>query len=805
MLFRSPSRARKPSRPASSVRRSPRRETTPLRVEALEARSLLSGTVTLAPSDDSPLVGERVTWTATAVDVGATPVYQFSAAPHGGAFHVVRDFSPANTFTWTPMQEGTYDIEVAVKERFGATETTSAVVADDVASRVTGSEAVVTPTTNPLVALYSIPPSSAESVFVQFAAASDHPDWRNTDIRAVAPGKSTNVFIAGMLPETAYEMRHVFSDGTGSAPVLFTTGAIPPSVVLPSFTVIQPPGPGSELDQDLLFQQVGRTVQNMPVPYVTDLTGQVVWYYDASQAGLNPGITGGGSLVPGGTVLVVGADSRVAFPTGQDVVREIDLAGDTLRETNLDAVNAQLTAMGHEVVSSFTHDVTRLPNGQTAVIALTERTVDIDGTPTYYEGDDIVVLDRNFQVSWVWDSFDRMDINHGPVLGETILPSARDSDPDAAVPVLPVVDWLHANSVNWSPADGDLTISFRNQDWVVKIDYSNGEGDGHVVWRLGQGGDFTVDSTDPSPLFSHQHNAHYLDDSTLILFDNGDTRRASDPNAHSRGQVWTLDEQTMTATLVLNADLGNYSDALGAAQRLSNGNYSFTSGRQGQAPNLIGQSIEVRQDGNQAYVLEVNRPVYRSYRMRTLYEGIDDALAGAPNKVESVVIDDGSVQRSMVSSITVIFDGGVVLDPGAIELRRQNGKLVNFQLVTSLVGGKTEAALAFAGSEFVGGSLADGRYTLTILADRVHDRWGRSLDGDGDGSAGGNRVDAVFRLFGDSDGDGDVDLRDLTRFLGTLGRQAGEPRYQWYSDINGDGRVDAVDLLALALRLGRHV
>src|SRR4029078_6682092 len=94
---------------------SPRRHTARLGVEALEARSLLSGTVTLAPSDDSPLVGERVTWTATATYVGATPVYQFSAAPHGGTFHVMRDFSPANTFTWTPMQEGTYDIQVTVK------------------------------------------------------------------------------------------------------------------------------------------------------------------------------------------------------------------------------------------------------------------------------------------------------------------------------------------------------------------------------------------------------------------------------------------------------------------------------------------------------------------------------------------------------------------------------------------------------------------------------------------------------------------------------------------------------------------
>src|SRR5262249_51399687 len=150
--------------------------------------------------------------------------------------------SPANTFTWTPMQEDTYDIEVAVKDGYGATETTSAVVTDDVTSRVTGSEAVVTPTLNPLVALYSVPPSSADTVFVQFAVAGEHPAWRNTDTRAVVPGKSTNVFVAGMMPNTTYQMRNVFSDGTGSAPVLFTTGNIPATLTIPAFTVRQPPG-----------------------------------------------------------------------------------------------------------------------------------------------------------------------------------------------------------------------------------------------------------------------------------------------------------------------------------------------------------------------------------------------------------------------------------------------------------------------------------------------------------------------------------------------------------------------------------
>src|SRR5262245_41452896 len=295
--------------------------------------------------------------------------------------------------------------------------------------------------------------------------------------------------------------------------------------------------------------------------------------------------------------------------------------------------------------------------------------------------------------------------------------------------------------------------------------------------------------------FSHQHNAHYIDDHTLILFDNGNTRRATDPNAHSRGQVWTLDETSMTATLVLNVDLGNYSFRLGSAQRLSNGNYSFMSGSQGEVPppSQFAQTIEVLPNGTPSYVLEFVSLEYRSYRTRTLYEGTDDALAGEPRKAEGVVINDGSAQRSMVNSITVTFDGAAVFDPGAIELRRQDGSLVDSQIAISVVGGKTVAVLTFTGAAFVGGSLADGQYTLTVRADHVHDRWGRELDGDGDGVAGGDRVDDFFRRFGDADGDSDVDEQDRERFRAAFKASADEAGYLWYFDFDGDGDVDGRD------------
>src|SRR5262249_11232193 len=155
------------------------------------------------------------------------------------------------------------------------------------------------------------------------------------------------------------------------------------------------------------------------------LRGGVVWYYDVAQSGFTRTYVGQ-SLAPGGTVLVLGVDPHAPLPGTLDVLREVDLAGDPVRETNIDAVNAQLAARGMHPVFTFSHDVQRLPNGQTAVIAPTERVIDVNGPPTEYVGMTIVVLDKDFQVSWAWDAFDHLDVTRGPVLGEVLQPGGAD-------------------------------------------------------------------------------------------------------------------------------------------------------------------------------------------------------------------------------------------------------------------------------------------------------------------------------------------------------------------------------------------
>jgi hypothetical protein len=62
----------------------------------------------------------------------------------------------------------------------------------------------------------------------------------------------------------------------------------------------------------------------------------------------------------------------------------------------------------------------------------------------------------------------------------------------------------------------------------------------------------------------------------------------------------------------------------------------------------------------------------------------------------------------------------------------------------------------------------DGNYRLTILASQVSGN-GQPLDGDANGTAGGDFTMDLFRLFGDVNGDKAVDGFHLTAFRSEFG------------------------------------
>lgn len=121
-------------------------------------------------------------------------------------------------------------------------------------------------------------------------------------------------------------------------------------------------------------------------------------------------------LLPNGDFIVVispGSTAPIAQlppPGTVDAVREIDLAGNTIREITIDALNAALASAGFNLtVGVFHHDVLPLPNGHWIVLTNTVRQfTDLPGYPgvTNVLGDVLVDLDTNLKPVWVWNEFD---------------------------------------------------------------------------------------------------------------------------------------------------------------------------------------------------------------------------------------------------------------------------------------------------------------------------------------------------------------------------------------------------------------
>lgn len=514
------------------------------------------------------------------------------------------DFYAFNSYTWTPSdEEGVYDIQVAVHSSTGSAGFASA--AYDVTSRVSGGSPVVSRTNNPLVALYSMPPcAEGRTSRVRFKLPSDSV-WQTTAVKNCTGNTSMNFYIAGMLGSSTYQIQQdVFSGPFATpGPVLsFTTGAIPSGLPIQKYSQVKTsPAPNNTAYTVLLLGPTGS------IPYATDSTGRLIWYLTPHSAIVDY-LT---RPLPGGTLFAITLDGSSS--KASRLLREYDLAGNVIRETNYAAVSEQLVARGADPITTIHHEAIRLPNGWIAFLGSVEKVADQGAGPVNVLGDQIVVVDGNFQLKWCWNEFDHLDIMRPAVLGE-LCHRADIGCPVLTNPTYSVAnDWTHSNALAYAP-DGNLIVSSRHQDWVMKVHYANGTGNGALLWRLGKDGDFRVSSSVANPWFSHQHNAEFQPNGELSLFDNGNTRIA-DFGGNSRGQAWRLDEASKIATLTVNLDLGEFSRATGSAQLLSNGNYTFDLGFLGKTAKTKEFSpsnvLESQQDSTQNS--------YRSFRMRSLY------------------------------------------------------------------------------------------------------------------------------------------------------------------------------------------
>jgi arylsulfate sulfotransferase len=482
---------------------------------------------------------------------------------------------------------------------------------------------------NPLVAQYTVNARAGSAVAVEFGPDTNYGFTTSATTVPEGEGKVT-VLVAGMKADSTYHMRAIttLSDGTKiyDSDRTFATGKIPdnrrPKATV-TLTSGMTPAPGIEL---LALRAAVDNSLAFPIEAL-DPAGNLIWYYDydASIGSAQPI-----KLRSNGHFLVVFFGAPTS-PEPGGTVREIDLAGTTLKEFTVADLNKSLTAAGYTWNAfSIHHDLVELANGHLLLLVNTLKDyTDLAGFSgvTKVQGDAIIDLDENLKPVWVWSTFDHLDVNRHPYgFKQTQSP--------------PGADWTHSNALVYSPDDGNLVLSIRHQSWVIKIDYANGQGSGNILWRLGYQGDFKLLSAQPEPdWFYAQHFPNITSPNSsgvfqLAVFDNGDDRVLDSngticglngaPACYSRAVIYEVNETDMTAR-VLWSDTLPYSFWGGAIQQLPNNNMFVGSTTPLDLENNGARIMEVTQDQNPQVVwkLEVaGQNSYRTIHLPSLYPGV---------------------------------------------------------------------------------------------------------------------------------------------------------------------------------------
>jgi arylsulfate sulfotransferase len=611
---------------------------------AAMATPVLAVPTTSLPSPQPLGTSVTISYSATDTDPGVLAYRVQIGIVGSSTLSMMRDFNTQNSFLFTPeLHAGNYQIVITAYNNATGNTASATIPSFKFSALASAGVPVLSPTPNALVALLSTPPCAARyksvraSILRSGAAVPFATNWNNC-----VKGSENNILIAGMRASTQYTITPQYTNGTtitSGAPMSYTTGAAP--VSLSSGTVVTPQT--SADSQPERFYLMSLTTPQ--IPEAIDTSGTPVWYY-LDPSGTTATLT---RPIPGGDIMVYanGPNSLGNGVVNSTIVRQIDLAGNIVHETNASLLGNAVAAVagltqqcyfgGTECVGgSIDHEALQLPNGN-YLVEMSEEQVFTNGAqgsspsnPVDIIGDVIVELNPQLQVIWYWRAFDNLNVDRAAVLGETC---ANNQGGCPAVILASIAnDWLHGNAIQYNVADGSFIFSLRHQDWIIKVNFDNGTGDGSTIWTMGLDGNFTINSSDPYPWFSHQHDPGFLNNGTTVLavFDNGNTRVQPPPlglglpqgtlDGDSRGYVLDVDQVNMVVTPILLDDLGFYSEALGTSMQLTNGDYYFDAGFADAVPSYC-QFIEVFPNATNTFTIQMgtNVKAYRSIRMDNLY------------------------------------------------------------------------------------------------------------------------------------------------------------------------------------------
>ena len=542
------------------------------------------------PPPPTPVTTGTVTITPTVAAVAPGQSFQFSASNSNGGtiqWSVSGGGSISQTGNYTAPSSITQSENVTVTAALAANTKDYATAIVSVIQP--GQIACPTVTGNPQVAQYTVYLPAPGTASVQFGTSTNYGfnTWQvpTSTTNGANTGGQVQLWVAGMLGATTYHMRGqvVLQDGAvfNDADQTCTTGT-PPTTPAIKITTNGTPQPGIEMWNTV-------NPPTYPQAFATDLQGNVIWTYSYTHSTAD--IVQGVQLMPNGDlIMTISFLSSLDFPQQQsnliNEIREIDLAGNTVRSLTMTQLNKALLsdpslhdAQGNPYqFKSFHHDVLVLPNGHWVVLTCYSKgyaNLGGQGGNVAVLGDAIVDVDPNGNPDWVWNTFDHLDVKRHP---------------------MNFADWTHSNAMLYSSDDHNLLLSIRHQNWIVKINFQDGTGSGDVMWKLGYQGDFKlVNATDPTDWFYAQHGMSYITSNTtgdfkMTLMDNGNDRTFPSGQilcnpfkpplpltCYSTVPVLEINENNRTATMLSHYEPGpnDFSYFGGNSAQLANGDFEI--------------------------------------------------------------------------------------------------------------------------------------------------------------------------------------------------------------------------------------
>jgi len=185
--------------------------------------------------------------------------------------------------------------------------------------------------------------------------------------------------------------------------------------------------------------------------------------------------------------------------------------------------------------------------------------------------DKIVQLSSNGTILWSWDTYNHIPLSEASPFNETELTGNKQT----------VLDFTHANSLDWDYNDSIIYLNIRNTNTFYKINQTTG----NIIWACGEYGNFTLLGANGQPLaganglppslWYHSHDLKEVAPDVFTIFNNDYDNNTNPDDCHSSLMEVTLNETSMTAYINWNweAPTKDWNSYGGATLILPNGDY----------------------------------------------------------------------------------------------------------------------------------------------------------------------------------------------------------------------------------------